>query len=246
MLIGVDHIVIAVTDPDDAAAELEAALGLAVGPGGRHDAFGTSNRLAWFGDTYVELLGVAEPERARRSWIGRPAVELLAAGGGFATWALASDAIDADVAALRASGSLVTEPVGGERQRADGGTVRWRYAAPPSLGPGSPPFLIEHDTTGAEWGVADRRARESAPGRIEMLELGVRDVHTAAMEMLRAVGLRFRPSLAGGGARDANVGGQVVRIRRFGGGPTATIHLSMPGADRRGFDILGCHWAVRS
>lgn len=42
MYLGLDHLVIAVPDPDDAAAEREDALGLAATGGGRHHAFGTS------------------------------------------------------------------------------------------------------------------------------------------------------------------------------------------------------------
>ena len=244
MLTGIDHVVVAVADPDEAAARLGRALGVAAAPGGRHDAFGTVNRLLWFGDTFVELIGVADRERALRSWIGRPAVRALDAGGGFATWALASDAIDDDVAALRRGGSELHEPLPGERRRPDGGLVRWRYAAPPALGPGEPPFLLEHDTSAAEWSAIDRAVRAAGPGRIEILELGVANVHLGAMVLLRAVGLRFRPSLGGGGARDANAGGQLVRLRRVSGAPTATVHIAMPGRPQPVVDLLGCRWVV--
>jgi hypothetical protein len=36
MFLGIDHLVIAVADPDDAAAQLEADLGLEATGGGRH------------------------------------------------------------------------------------------------------------------------------------------------------------------------------------------------------------------
>ena len=58
MLLGIDHLVIAVRDPDAAAATMEADLGLAVTGGGRHEHAGTFNRLAFLGDTYLELIGV--------------------------------------------------------------------------------------------------------------------------------------------------------------------------------------------
>ena len=58
MFLGIDHLVVAVADPYDAAVTIEGELGLAASGGGRHDALGTLNRLVWFGDSYVELIGV--------------------------------------------------------------------------------------------------------------------------------------------------------------------------------------------
>ena len=69
MFLGIDHLVIAVTDPDHATAQLERVLGLAATNGGRHDALGTFNRLVWLGDTYVELIGVFDRALAERSWM---------------------------------------------------------------------------------------------------------------------------------------------------------------------------------
>ena len=72
--LGIDHLVIAVADPDAASAELEAKLGLAPGGGGRHDRLGTFNRLVSLGDTYLELIGVFDRAAAASSWIGADAV----------------------------------------------------------------------------------------------------------------------------------------------------------------------------
>ena len=135
MLLAIDHLVIAVDDPDDAAAQVETRLGLAPGGGGRHDALGTFNRLVWLGDTYLELIGVFDRALAASSWIGRPTLRALDAGGGLATWAIATDAIDDEGAGLRARGSGIAEPIGGERHGPDGAVVRWRLAAPPHLEP---------------------------------------------------------------------------------------------------------------
>src|SRR2546426_5169654 len=161
MFLGIDHLVIAVADPDDAAEELERELGLAATGGGRHDALGTFNRLVWLGDTYLELIGVFDHALAERSWLGAPTVRVLEVGGGLATWAIATDALGADVAALRAAGSDLGEPIAGERQRFDGAVVRWRIAMAPLLGPSEPPFLIEHDPASAEWTPADRAVRSA-------------------------------------------------------------------------------------
>lgn len=249
MLTGIDHLVIAVADPDAAAADLERRLGLAPGGGGRHDRLGTFNRLVWLGDTYLELIGVFDRDLAAASWIGAPTLRALDAGGGLATWAIATDAIDADVDRLRAVGSGLAEPIAGERRRPDDRVVRWRLSAAARLDPDQPPFLIEHDATGAEWTPDDRAQRATGPVRLTVLDLTVEDVSRTMQTFLRTVGLRFRPSLAGGGARDAGVGRQAVRLRqrRDPAAPRATVHLANR-APRDGADVdielLGVRWRM--
>jgi hypothetical protein len=251
MFLGIDHLVIAVTDPDDAAAQLERVLGLAATNGGRHEALGTFNRLVWLGDTYVELIGVFDRALAERSWIGAPTLRMLAIGGGLATWAIATDTLEADLAALRAAGSDLDDSMAGERLRADGAVVRWRVATPP-LGPSEPPFLIEHDPMSAEWTSADRAARSAqahplgGPVRLEVLELAVDDVNRTMQRFVRTAGLRFRPSLSGGGSRDADVGRQIIRLRpRRGGAGSAVIRLVAPVREDRVVELVGCRWVVR-
>jgi len=273
VLTGIDHLVIACADPDAAAAELERSVGLRTSGGGLHPALGTFNRLAWLGDSYVELIGVRDRARAAASWIGAPTIRALEAGAGFATWAIASDDIVGDVAALRARGSEVGEPIPGERARPDGRLVRWSLAAPGRLGPDEPPFLIEHDRTAAEWTPDDRAGRAAefhpagGPARLDVLELPVRDAARSGMRLLRAIGLGpFRPSLAGRGARDAAIGEQTVRLGpsrgivaaagRVGDGtdrswPQPTIRLRLlvgagdaAGALVRDVEAIGCRWVV--
>jgi glyoxalase-like protein len=246
MLLGIDHLVIAVVDPDAAAAELASALGLEAGGGGRHDRLGTYNRLVWLGDSYLELIGVFDPALAGDSWVGAPTVRALEAGGGLATWAVATDAIDADVAHLRELGSDLDDPIAGERIRPDGLAVRWRLAAPHDLGPDLPPFLIEHDPAGAEWTPADRDERATGRGRLDRLELPVDDVDRVSRAFARTLGTRFRPSLVGGGARDTDIGPHRVRLRpRRAGSRMATIGLSVKGRDPAELELLGCRWDVR-
>ena len=68
MIRGIDHLVIACPDPDEAAATLESELGLAVTGGGRHPGAGSWNRIAWLADgSYLELIGIDDPELASRS-----------------------------------------------------------------------------------------------------------------------------------------------------------------------------------
>jgi len=252
MLTGIDHLVIAVPDLDAAAADLERELGIQADAGGRHERLGTLNRLSWFGDSYVELIAAFDPPLAAGSWIGAPTLQALETGGGLVTWSIATDAIDADRERLHATGSDLAEPISGERLRPDGRMVRWRLAGPPAVTP-TAPFLIEHDPAGAEWTPSERAERAArrhpagGPVRLEVLELPVPDVNRATQRLLRAAGLRFRPSLAGGGARDASLGSQLIRLRpgRHGEALTAVIRLAGAGLPNRSADLLGCRWILR-
>lgn len=258
MLLGIDHLVIAVEDLDEATRAIERALGLAATGGGRHFALGTDNRLVFLGDSYLELVSIADPAVAERSWLGAPVMAALARGGGFVTWAVETDALDDDVAALRALGSSLGPSIAGERVRTDGAVVRWRLALPGGLGPGEPPFLIEHDPGSAEWTPADRAARRQqehpigGPGggvghvRLEVLELPTDAIPAAIGRLTRTVGLRFRPSLAGGGSRDANIGRQIVRLRPTRGqAPLPSIVLASTAGDDRVVELFGCRWSIR-
>ena len=249
MLQGIDHLVIAVTDPDAAAADLETRLGLKPGGGGRHDLLGTYNRLVWLGDTYLELIGVFDPELAAASWVGAPTLRALERGGGLATWAIATDAIDDDVSDFRARGSDLADPAAGERRHPDGAVVRWRLAAAPRLDPGLPPFLIEHDTGAAEWTPVERATRAAGTAgtaHLTVLELSVEDVNQTSRAFLRNVGLRFRPSLVDGGTRDANIGRQTVLLRplRQADPPRSTVHLTVRGREAVDVDLLGLRWRI--
>jgi hypothetical protein len=252
VLLGIDHLVIAVPDLDDATDELERRVGLAATGGGRHPALGTQNRLAWLGDTYVELVSLADREVAEGSWFGVATMAALERGGGLATWAIATDSIDEDVAALRELGARLGDPMPGERRRPDGAVVRWRMAIGDALGPAEPPFVIEHEPWSAEWTAADRAARSTerhpigGPVRLEVLELPVVDVSSATQKFARGAQLSFRPSLVGGGARDANLGRHIVRLQPTHGAAVAPgIVLASQAGDNRSVDALGCRWIVR-
>ena len=181
MLLGIDHIVVAVTSVEAAAAALEHDLGLAFTGGGRHEARGTYNRLAFLGDTCLELIGVFDRSQvlANEAFaVARATLDRLDnEGEGLVTYALATDAIAEEVAALREEGSPIGSPVDGSRTRTDGEVVRWTTAFPPDLGPAMPPFLIEHELEGAEWGEDARGARASirhpVGGAVRLATLGL-------------------------------------------------------------------------
>ena len=248
MLVGLDHVILACADPPGAAAQLEALLGLAATGGGRHDAHGTYNRLVWLGDSYIELMGVFDATLAARSWWGAHISRVLeSTPAALAGLALASDDVAADIARLRDQGAPISDPIPGERLRPDGETVRWRVARLPGPDPDMGLcFLIQHDTTAAEWRPADRSARAAQVhpigtyGRLSRVELPVSDVRAATLRLLRELGLQFRPALAGGGARDASLGRQALRVSA-GGYPTITIRA---GQAQRQVDMFGCRWEL--
>jgi hypothetical protein len=249
VLAGIDHVIVAVSDPGASAAEFERVLGLAATAGGRHDAHGTYNRLIFAGDAYVELMGVFDAVIADTSWWA-PHVKarLINASDAYAGLALSSDDLSPHHERLVALGSDILPPTSGERLRPDGDAVRWQAARLPEPDPDvGLAFLIEHDATGAEWRPADRAARAAqvhpigTPARLVRVELPVPDVRTATLRLLRQLGLQFRPSLAGQGARDAAIGSHTLRLSSRAARPRITLRA---GKDRREAQLLGCDWEL--
>ena len=110
MLLSLDHLVVAVIDPDAAAGELERAVGLRCTGGGRHPLWGTWNRLAWLGDTYVELIGVFDRSLTPNGPVSRIVSEAIDRGHvGLVSYAVASNALERDLARLRARGSRLAD-----------------------------------------------------------------------------------------------------------------------------------------
>lgn len=203
MIQGLDHLVIACPDPDAAAIELESTLGIACTGGGRHERFGTRNRIAWLADgSYLELIGIEDPSLVSSTPVGDAAVRVLqAAGAGLATYALAVTDLDGMLARLRAADVGVGPVQHGSRRRSDGELVEWRAAFPHAdLGPGAPPFLIEHVYSGAEWGPEALAARErfvhpiGSPVRLAELAIGVASPSAAAAAVSTMTGSPADPS----------------------------------------------------
>lgn len=219
MLLGIDHLVIAVPDPDAAAGELEAALGLVATGGGRHD-MGTRNRLVFLGDAYLELIGAWDAALARAHPLGAAVVRALEAGApGLVSYALATDGARREVAALRAAGSPIGNAVPGARTQPDGAVVAWQCAFPPTIGPEDPPFLIEHELDGPEWGDEARAARAAfvhrfgGTARLVGLELAVADPAAVAAALERTVGVALPPGPgAVPGEREGTVGEHRLRL----------------------------------
>lgn len=255
MIVGIDHVVIAVTDLHSAAVELTDATGLQVSPGGRHHTLGTANRLVWLGDTYLELIAVLDPDLAAHSWVGRPVTHRLERGPGFATYALTSDDLESDVSRLVAQGSSLGRPTTGERMRPDGGMVRWKLSIPGMLAPDRPPFLIEHEPAGPEWRPMARmeRAMQRHPfggrARLRSLEIAVDDPDAVAEAYGADLGLEMTPRF--GDRFETSVGQQEIRLVPMDRqvphrppGPTTTIGIALEEGSARRVDVLGCRFVL--
>jgi catechol 2,3-dioxygenase-like lactoylglutathione lyase family enzyme len=139
-MLRIDHVVYAVRDLDEAAERFRRELGLDSIEGGRHERWGTANRIVPLGADYVELLAVVDAKRAAESPFGRATLERIRADEGWLAIAVATD--DLDTLAERLDLGIVE----GQRERPDGELIRWRSAGledprrTPSL-----PFFIAWD-----------------------------------------------------------------------------------------------------
>lgn len=146
-----DHVLYAVRDFEAAAERLRSEHGLAAVPGGRHVGWGTANWIVPLGPSYIELIGVDDPEVASRDELGRHLLSVLSEGERFIGWCVRPARFDEAVARLG------LQPAEGSRVRPDGTTVRWRTAERDvAVVDPSHPFFIQ-------WLVAD----ELHPGRMQ-------------------------------------------------------------------------------
>jgi catechol 2,3-dioxygenase-like lactoylglutathione lyase family enzyme len=247
MASGIDHLVIAVNDPDAAAAELTETVALAFTAGGRHVGLGTFNRIAFLGDAYLELMGVEDAAAAAGWPIGAAVLRALEQGGGFATYGLVDDAIRITVARLQANGSSIGPIVHGSRERPDGERVDWWTASVAELGPERPPFLIKHLAAGSEWGTDALAARRTfvhpagSTASLIGLELAVPDPVWLAGECLSEVDVEFQ---AIGQTAIATVGMQAIRLGPQHIGAAASVTLRIGSGTARTVTALGLHFVL--
>jgi hypothetical protein len=129
---------IAVADLAAAARGLEARHGLTSIEGGRHPGYGTANRIVPLGESYLELVTVADEDGAARSPFGSWVARVQSERGRPLGWAVRTHELD-DVARR-----LDLTIHAGSRATRGGEILHWRVAgideaaAEPSL-----PFFIE-------------------------------------------------------------------------------------------------------
>ena len=165
-MLRLDHVVYAVPDLDEAAVRFRGEFGLDSTEGGRHERWGTANRIVPLGDQYLELIAALDEPMAAETAFGSGVLERAAGGGGWFTMAAVADDLDA------VASRLGIEVDSGSRTRPDGQTVRWRMAGldDPRREAWMPFFLI--------WDISDElhpgraRARHGVPatglGRVEV------------------------------------------------------------------------------
>jgi hypothetical protein len=191
MLAGLDHIIIGVNDLAEAEVIFGQNLGLAVSGGGIHPTGGTANRVIVIGDTYIELITLYEPREAQQSLLDR-----LAMGDGYLNFALSSNDIADDSAAMKQRGAPVIGPTPGQLTSPDGRVRRWsrvdverrdltqRY-----------PFIIQHDSAGKERrfrlaGYRQPPTHQLGAVKVVSATIAVADLVEAASRFQRIYGLQ--------------------------------------------------------
>ncbi len=243
----IDHLVIAVPNPDAAARQLEAELGIQATGGGEHPGVGTYNRLAFLGDAYLELIGVMD-EAAATLWpVGAATLAALRAGGGLVTYALVDDELESTATRLRAAGSAIGPVTPGSRTRPDGETVEWWTATFDELGPDRPPFLIRHAYSGAEWGDQAMERRRAfvhplgTPVALAGLDLATGDPPRLADAYARQLGMQF---VSGPDGASLGIGPHRVRLLAAdGAGAAAVVHLT-GGTAAASADLFGLRFEL--
>lgn len=143
MLLGIDHLVIAVRDLDQGARDY-AQLGFTVVSGGRHPV-GSHNILIAFADgSYLELIGFYREAPDHRWW------NPLAQGERLVDYCMQTDDLRGDTKKLREAGVAINDPVPWSRSRPDGYELKWLLSLATGSHRGAAPFLIEDVTPRTE------------------------------------------------------------------------------------------------
>jgi catechol 2,3-dioxygenase-like lactoylglutathione lyase family enzyme len=245
---GIDHVMFAVPSLPAAEEAFAGALGLHTGTGSEHPDWGTRNAVFRFRDTYLELITVADPPRAGARPAGRRMLDVIGDGGGWLAFVLSATGLVDTVAALRADGLDLAEPLSGESVRADGTRRRWWVAGHgESFRTGALPSLIEYE---GEHPTAEPPEAGSPAAYVD----GIAGVDVAVPDLAEAVG---RYALLFGG--DPDPGGDDLLAAdtatwRLADG--RTVRLLAPSRphrasaldtylDRRGQGLFGVALAVR-
>jgi catechol 2,3-dioxygenase-like lactoylglutathione lyase family enzyme len=183
MIVGIDHVLIAVEDLDK-TRDLYRRLGFEVLYGGNHELAGTHNAVIPLADgSYLELVGVRDPSLAQKFPFSRQVMEALGRTNRFAGFALEVNEYLNDVQAIRDRGLAISKAAPGERVRPDGERVSWWTAHPedPRL-----PFLIQDLTPRVLRvpAVSEGIGRSMHMGRVEVGATTLQPMITAYTQLL--------------------------------------------------------------
>ena len=118
----IDHAIYAVGDLEAAGDQIYEREGLASVPGGRHEGWGTANRIVPLGETYLELIAVVDDEEAESSDFGRAVLSAVTEDSPLVGWVVATDDIEG------VANRLDLEVESKSRNREDGSAISWRLA----------------------------------------------------------------------------------------------------------------------
>jgi len=220
-VLGLDHIVVAVSELS-ASAERWRALGFSVSPRGLHsDYLGTANHTIMFEDDYVELLGVLAPTD-----FNRPTRDFLAAGAGLERLAMRTDDAQAALDTLKRGGISATGPFEFRRpvELGSGGVgeagfriFQWPLEPAPA---GVRLFACQHLTRETVW-LPDLVSHANGARALSRIEIVAEDPPAAAALCAQMLGLTF--------ARGED-GGFCVAMRPRG---ADLVFMDAPSFDRR-------------
>jgi catechol 2,3-dioxygenase-like lactoylglutathione lyase family enzyme len=143
MVLGIDHLVIVVSDLDQAARDFT-DLGFTVVPGGRHPV-GSHNVLIPLADgSYIEIIAFYRKAADHRWW------DPLQHGERLVDYCLRTNDLRGDTQKLRAAGVEIKDPVPWSRTRPDGYELKWLLSLAGPSHRGVAPFLIEDTTPRSE------------------------------------------------------------------------------------------------
>jgi hypothetical protein len=117
-----DHLALSAMTLGEGVAHAEAALGVALAPGGQHPHMATHNRLLGLGDMYLEVIA-ADPSAPAPAWPRWFDLDRFSGPPRLTSWIAACDDLEAELA-LGPDGLGL--PVALSR-----GDLRWKMAVPP-------------------------------------------------------------------------------------------------------------------
>ena len=119
-----DHLAVAGTTIEEASALIEAALGVALQPGGKHDHFGTHNQLLGLADgLYLEAIAI-DPQASKPTYARWFDLDAFSGTAHLSNWICRVDDLD-----LTLSNRPDTHGTPVDLSRGD---LRWRMAVPQS------------------------------------------------------------------------------------------------------------------
>jgi hypothetical protein len=116
-----DHLAVSAMTLEEGVAHVEAALGVALAPGGQHPLMATHNRLLGLGDVYLEMIA-ADPAAPPPTWPRWFDLDRFSGVPRLTNWIAACDDLEAELAQGPDGAGL---PVALAR-----GDLRWKMAVP--------------------------------------------------------------------------------------------------------------------